>query len=45
MVYLILRLPAGNHSAAHQGEKLAVHTISQFQSMGIADIQAPSLLQ
>ena len=41
MVYLILRLPAGNHSAAHQGEKLAVHTISQFQSMGVADIQAP----
>ena len=41
MVYLILRLPAGNQSVAHRGEKLAAHTISQFQSMGTADIQAP----
>ena len=43
MVYLILRLPAGNQSVAHRGEKLAAHTISQLQGMGIADIQAPSL--
>ena len=41
MVYLILRLPAGNQSVAHRGEKLAAHTISQFQGMGIADIQSP----
>ena len=37
----ILRLPAGNQSVAHRGEKLAVHTISQFQGMGISDIQYP----
>ena len=33
--------PTGNQSAAHRGEILAAHAISQFQSMGIADIQAP----
>ena len=37
----ILRLPAGNQSVAHRGEKLAVHIISQFQGMGTADIQSP----
>ena len=41
MVYLILPLSAGNQSVAHRGEKLAVHTISQSQDMGIADIQSP----
>ena len=41
MVYPILRLLAGNQSVAHRGEKLAVHTISHFQGMGIADIQSP----
>ena len=39
--YQILRLPAGNQSVAHRGEILAVHTISQLQGMGIADIQSP----
>ena len=33
--------PAGNQSVVHRGEKLAVHTISQFQDMGIAGIQSP----
>ena len=41
MVYQILRLPAVSQCVAHRGEKLAAHTISQFQSMGIADIQSP----
>ena len=41
MVYQILRLPAGDHSVAHRGEKLAVHTISQLQGIGIADFQSP----
>ena len=40
-MYPILRLLAGNQSVAHRGEKLAVHTISQSQDMGIADIQSP----
>ena len=39
--YQILRLPAGNQSVAHRGERLAVHTISQLQGTGIADIQSP----
>ena len=37
----MFRLPAGNQSVAHRGEKLAVHTISQLQGMGIADFQSP----
>ena len=37
----VLRLPAGNQSVAHWGEKLAVHTISQLQDMGVTDIQSP----
>ena len=40
-MYQILRLQAGNQSVAHRGKKCAVHTISQFQGMGIADIQSP----
>ena len=39
--YQVLRLPAGNQSVAYRGEKLAVHTISRFQSIGIANIQSP----
>ena len=38
--YQILRLPTGNQSIAYRGKKRTVHTISQFQDMGIADIQS-----
>ena len=41
MVYLILRLPAGNQSVARRGGELAVHIISQFLGMEIADMQSP----
>ena len=37
--YQILRLPAGIR-ALPPGGKLAVHSISQLQGMGIADIQS-----
>ena len=30
----VLRLSAGNQIVAYRGEKLAVHTLSQLQSMG-----------
>ena len=39
--YQVFRLSAGDQSVAHRGEKLAVHIISQLQSMGTVDIQSP----
>ena len=37
--YQVLCLRAGHQNVAYRGEKLAVHAVSRFQSLGITDIQ------